>query len=258
MSRTSLGSNEGLHYAGPHWLHWIVRAIGTICTFLALTLLYLDLTGRIPQVDRDRYVIADTCLCAVFALEFLIMISLASNRRLYLRRHWVDLLASIPMVHEMRSLRAVRAMRLLRAFRAGSLLLRAFRQIEDSFAVPLMRSTLVVAGVALIVGSLAIADVERENATLNSFEKGLWWCLVTMTTVGYGDAYPATGLGKFIAAILMIVGVGLFGAMAGTFASLLLRSSRDQESATPSVEQRLADLESRCARLETQRKDATP
>jgi voltage-gated potassium channel len=241
-------------YRGPKWLHLTVRTVGGAGTVLALVLLYMALTSRIGDSLRHYYVVTDGILCGLFAAEFFLMFALADDRRAYVRRHWPDLVASIPMIQEFRAFRGVRALRLLRAFRVAGLFLRAFRQFEDALRVPLMRSALVVAAVTLVTGALAIADVERENPNLDTFEKGLWWAIVTMTTVGYGDACPTTGLGKCIAAVLMVVGVGLFGAVAGTFASLILRTPNESTA----KDRRIRDLEARCAKLEMKLRVADP
>ena len=72
-----------------------------------------------------------------------------------------------------------------------------------------------------LIGSLAIFDAESGSSagTINSLDKALWWALTTMSTVGDGDLYPVTLEGRFVAAALMIFGIGLFSVCAGILAS---------------------------------------
>ena len=76
---------------------------------------------------------------------------------------------------------------------------------------------------AWFVGAIAVLDAE--NATTGSritnLPDALWWSLVTLTTVGYGDLYPITLEGKMVASILMLMGIGLVSAVAGIFATWL-------------------------------------
>jgi voltage-gated potassium channel len=79
-------------------------------------------------------------------------------------------------------------------------------------------------------GAIVVLDVESGNSssTINSLGKALWWALTTITTVGYGDLYPITTSGKFVAAVLMITGISLFSAGAGLFANWILEDKKNK------------------------------
>lgn len=68
------------------------------------------------------------------------------------------------------------------------------------------------------------AERGSPEATISTFGDALWWGLATITTVGYGDMYPVTGLGRLIAAVLMIGGVSVVGILTASFASWLIES----------------------------------
>ncbi|MEM7347970.1 MAG: ion channel, partial [Chloroflexota bacterium] len=76
---------------------------------------------------------------------------------------------------------------------------------------------IVYIGIALILSSVGIAILENL-----SWLDGLWWSMVTLTTVGYGDISPVTVGGRLLAFIIMLIGVGLFGAFSATLASILV------------------------------------
>ena len=71
--------------------------------------------------------------------------------------------------------------------------------------------------------------VERGHDSINSFPDALWWSFVTVTTVGYGDLSPVTPMGRAIAVVLMLVGIGLFGGLTANLASAIMKSEENVE-----------------------------
>ena len=75
-------------------------------------------------------------------------------------------------------------------------------------------------GLVLIVATLVMSAERGHNSELDSFPDALWWSIATVTTVGYGDVVPVTHVGRAFAYVLMIGGIGLFGALTANFASI--------------------------------------
>ena len=72
-----------------------------------------------------------------------------------------------------------------------------------------------------MVGALAILDAERGNSgPIQSFGDAVWRALTTISTIGYGDMYPVTLLGRFVAVGLMVCGIGVLGVVTAVFAFL--------------------------------------
>ena len=120
----------------------------------------------------------------------------------------------------LRVFRLVRVFRLLRAYGikniAGSLL-------HDRAGSALL--TLLLMGILVMeFGSLAILDVEQDapGANITTASDALWYNIVTISTVGYGDRYPVTNEGRVIGSLIIIVGVGIFGTFTGYLANLFL------------------------------------
>jgi voltage-gated potassium channel len=95
------------------------------------------------------------------------------------------------------------------------------------------------------------ATVDTHHFT--SFWNGVWWAVVTVTTVGYGDLYPRSVPGRLIAMLLMLVGIGFISVLTATIASLLVKVDRQDETdkvalALARIETELADIK---ARLDT-------
>ncbi len=138
----------------------------------------------------------------------------------------IDLLTVLALVPALRALRALRLLRLLRVARvvryanpfAG--LARAFHENRLLYAFAF---TLV--GLAVGLGGITIYLVEGpKNAAVNSVTDGLWWAIVTLTTVGFGDIAPVTGLGRVVGGVLMILGMFTLALFAGVVGHTLLHA----------------------------------
>jgi voltage-gated potassium channel len=105
----------------------------------------------------------------------------------------------------------------------------------------LFRVLLAAAGL-LFVGSWLVMLSERDapGANIHDYGSALWWGIVTMTTVGYGDKFPVTGLGRCVAVVLMLVGIGLLGVITATVASFFVQEHTDANKAK--IEQSHQDL----------------
>ena len=74
----------------------------------------------------------------------------------------------------------------------------------------------------IVFSAIAILQVETDpTSNIKSAEDAIWWAITTITTVGYGDRYPVTTLGRIVSTILMITGIGLFGTFSGLVSSWL-------------------------------------
>ena len=99
---------------------------------------------------------------------------------------------------------------------------------------------LLVACATVGLGATGIYIVEKD-VTVRSFGDALWWAVVTVTTVGYGDVSPQTTEGRLIAVVLMFVGIGVISAFTATIASFFVE--QEHEKGTDAIEQRLSSVE---------------
>jgi voltage-gated potassium channel len=157
----------------------------------------------------------------LFAADLVVRLVLTERRRSFLRENWLDVLTlAVPMLRPVRALRVVVALNVL-ARRGGE------------FARGRVVASVVgaVSTVAL-VSSLAMLDAERGHADANikTFGDSIWWAAATVTTVGYGDRYPATTQGRFIAAALMISGIALLGVVTAAIASWFVQRMSEVET----------------------------
>jgi voltage-gated potassium channel len=166
----------------------------------------------------------EAALTVVFVSEFATRIAASYDRVGYLRGHWIDLIALVPVAREVRLFRLLRLLRLVRAF-AG--LYRALGHIGRlvnhrglGLLITAWLAVMVVCSAGLYVAENGI------NKAITSPLDALWWGVVTLTTVGYGDVYPVTPEGRLAAGVLMLLGIGLFGAITATITSYLVATSK--------------------------------
>lgn len=138
----------------------------------------------------------------------------------------VDILTVMALVPALRGLRALRLLRLLRTkrlFRYHSPIVGLSQSLRDNRLLYLMVFSVLAA--LTVIGGVSMTLVERGiNPRLVSLGDGLWWALVTITTVGFGDIFPYTTLGRVIGSVLMIAGMFTLALFAGVVGSTLLHS----------------------------------
>jgi voltage-gated potassium channel len=203
-----------------------------LCLF-ALGALAAETMITLRPETRQVLEYADVAVCVLFFADFCLQLARAPSRWGYfVRWGWIDLLSSIPVVDVLRVGRATRVLRLLRILRGvrSTKLLAEFvlrRRTHSAFLAVTLISLLLV-----VFGSIAMLQFERvEGANIVTAADAVWWSVVTLTTVGYGDRYPVSGEGRIIATLLMTAGVGLFGTFSGFVASWFLKSEeRAQDS----------------------------
>jgi voltage-gated potassium channel len=168
-----------------------------------------------PLIDA-----VEVTLTVIFLTEFVTRFAAAFDRRKYLRAHWIDLLALIPAVRGVRLLRLLRLLRLVRTFAGLYRALGHWQRIASHRGLlTLFIAWLGVAGICAI--GLYLAEVGANESIRDPFD-ALWWAVVTLTTVGYGDVYPVTLEGRLAAGALMIIGITLFAGITGTITSYLV------------------------------------
>ena len=151
---------------------------------------------------------------AVFVVDYVARFVLSTDRRAFVRHNLLDLaVLALPVLRPLRLLRLLALLAILN--RAGA------NSLRGRVVVYVMGGTILL----VVCGALAITDAERNRpgANIAHIGDGLWWAVTTMTTVGYGDRYPVTTTGRFIAAALMVGGIALLGVVTATLASWLVQ-----------------------------------
>jgi len=151
----------------------------------------------------------DFILCLIFLFDFLNQLLNAENKwRYFYTVGWLDLVSSIPMVSEFRFIRIFRVFRIFRIIKSVKLLVNF---IKKNKSASLYGFVVFSAFTILVLSTTAVLYVEKDVGNITTAEDALWWSFITITTVGYGDFYPVTHIGKLITFALIVCGIASFG-----------------------------------------------
>lgn len=247
MNRT--GSPRGERLRGIHRLLFEVNNLLLIPVFSVILVDILALGLGISTIEVDGLETAHDLMCASFFAEWALGLGLSRDRLAYLRSpaRLADLVSSIPIGHLFQSARATRFARALRLLRLAGHARRLRGREQD-----ILRVTGLITATAL---SGAVALRMLEPSTVPTFEDALWWSIVTMSTVGYGDISPATSIGRGVAMTMIILGIAIFGYAISVLTSVIVDPSETQEGGPYAQERNetqesLRRLEDRLERIE--------
>jgi voltage-gated potassium channel len=214
-----------------------------------LSIVNLVLIYGIDDTDLSNVLwVMNGVLSVVFIIDFVYRLTTADSKRAYLVHQlgWADLLASLPFpqVKVLRAFRLLRVVRLLRAYGARAI----GRSLVADRAGSALMSMLLLGILVLEFGSFSVLLLEKdvEGSNITSASDALWWVVVTMSTVGYGDQFPVSNAGRILGGTVIVIGVGIFGTFTGFLANLFLapRSDDDANDTVATVDTASADAES--------------
>ena len=208
-----------------------------LLSFAMIPLLLGPMMWELSDYDETLFFTLDVFIWALFAADLLVKLAIAPDRLAYARQHWLEVLVVlIPFI---------RPLRILRLFVFGA---RAFGGARRLVNVDFL---LVYAIGMVIVAATVVTSVERGQDSITSFPDALWWSFVTVTTVGYGDLSPVTPMGRAVAVVLMLVGIGLFGGLTANLASVIVRSDEHVEENVEALIEEVRALREQVGGLET-------
>jgi voltage-gated potassium channel len=213
----------------PEKLGFLNIIILVLSVYVLVALLIDTLLKLPPEVSRILS-ITDNMICGVFLYDFSQRFSMAESKLKFMKWGWIDLISSIPTLDFMRAGRALRLVRLFRILRAFRSTKHLVNHVFKNKTQGTVTAAAVIAILMLLFSSIAILQVEIDSTSnIKTAEDAIWWAYVTITTVGYGDKFPVTTEGRLIAALLMTVGVGLFGTFTALLASWFVDQTKKEE-----------------------------
>jgi voltage-gated potassium channel len=205
--------------------------IGILALF-SLVILIIPIVVPLPPSTAELLDTVENALCLVFFADFLRSLFRAPQKWGYFLKGggWLDLLGSLPVskfavFRVARLFRIVRVMRTLKGNDYRKMLTRHLAQNTLLF-------TLVIALLLIfIIGWIVLlAEHTNPHANITTYPNAVWWAVVTITTVGYGDYYPVTALGRTGATILMFFGLGIIGVLSSYLSTTFITLQRRRQA----------------------------
>ena len=233
--------------------HWdkIINVFIIVLIILNVIAVIIETVGPIHLKYKDFFYYFDLVSAIIFTVEYILRVWSSNHEEKYKHSVWgrlkymvslgalIDLLAILPFfLHvffgfgiDLREIRILRLFRVFRLFRltaymkSAQMIINVFKSRKNELLL-----SLVLVLFLIIFSSCAIYFAEHlhpENKDkFTSIPATLWWSVVTLTTTGYGDMYPMTAIGKFMAGVIMLTGVAFFALPAGIITSGFLEESR--------------------------------
>jgi voltage-gated potassium channel len=203
--------------------------MGTALVFLAAYA--WQVIGRVEGTGAEWLETVMWLTWGIFALDYAANLWLAPDRRRWFLFNLHELLiVALPFFRPLRLLRLVTLLSVLHRTIGETLRGRVVTYVAGSAAL------------LVFVGALAVLDVEQSapDAKILTFGDAVWWAITTITTVGYGDMYPVTPIGRMVAGALMMSGIAVLGVVTASIASWLVqRVEESVEEATETAEEPL-------------------
>lgn len=209
------------------------------CILFSVLLVIIESLKGLPTYLTTPFIILEFIFTGFFTFEYLTRIYCSPSPRKYIFSFFgiVDLLATLPLYIGLlfpgaRYLLIIRIFRLIRIFRVfklfnflteGERLLVALKESSKKIAVFFLFVVVLVISIGTI---MYMIEGSQTNSQFNNIPNSIYWAIVTMTTVGYGDITPATGLGKFLSAIVMLIGYTIIAVPTGIVSVSMMKDYR--------------------------------
>ena len=204
-----------------------------ILSLIMIPLLLGPVLWDMAENEERFFFLTDILIWTLFAVDMLVKIVLSTNRINYLKVNWFELIVvGLPW---------------FRPFRIVRLIAFAAKSYKGTTRAGKPDFLLVYAIGLIVVGATIVTTFEQGyGSSLESFSQSLWWSLVTTTTIGYayGDTLPMSIAGRGMAVILMLGGLGIFGAITANLAAVFSNAGDPNTKALAEIQQELRDLKS--------------
>jgi len=212
-----------------------------IVILISVALVMLESVPSIRENNQDVLKISEWVITLIFSIEYLLRIRIVRRPWRYIFSFYgiVDFLSVIPtylsiFIIGSQSLIVIRILRLLRIFRilkltrythAGRTLARAMWASREKISVFIFFVIILV----VVIGTVMYL-IEGEANGFTSIPRSIYWAVVTLTTVGYGDISPATAVGQFLASIVMILGYSIIAVPTGIVTAEIIKPSQPKNT----------------------------
>lgn len=212
----------------------------TFC-ILAIIAVFLSIYD-IRAGCKPWQLIVDEIITIIFIIDYFVRLFISKDKKEFFRKNVLDLIAIIPFTSMFKIFRVLKIFRfakiakVLKLARLGAYFGRLYDRVRFFFELNGLKYMVFASAVCILIGGVSIHFAEGM-----SISDGIWWSFVTATTVGYGDISPSSLVGRIIASVLMIVGIGLIGSLTSTITALFFQKKK--KSSGSAEEQLIATIQ---------------
>lgn len=202
-----------------------------ILVIIVCAIMILTEFGNFDSNTIEIFNIIDKIIWGIFVIDYLVRFLISPSKIEFIKNNKIDLISIIPFNSLFKSLRIFKVFRLMKVskmskllkvvkfFKFSTLIFKFKARAEKFLKTNNFNYVIYITVITILLGAIGLSICENK-----SLRDSLWWSFVTTTTVGYGDISPSTNLGRIIASILMIVGIGFVGMLTGTIATFFLNN----------------------------------
>jgi voltage-gated potassium channel len=212
-----------------------------VMIFLSLILVMLQSIPELEAKNREFFYQAEWVITILFTIEYVLRLMAVKKPKAYATSFYgiIDILSIIPTYLSLflplsQYLLVIRSLRLMRVFRIFKLT--QFVRESTTIALALKASArrilvffAFVLIITIVMGSIVYVVESPVNDRFSNIPQSIYWCIVTITTVGYGDVFPITALGKFLASFIMLLGYAIIAVPTGIVTVELTKSARTDQ-----------------------------
>jgi voltage-gated potassium channel len=186
-----------------------------------LVLAVIVLTTDVNGTASTSLVAALFIIWTLLLIEYVVRLVVTPDRRGYVRRRWVE--PATVVVPPLQGWHLVGMEKMSLLAQEGQLRLAVILKHHSLFRVLIAAAGTIFLGAWLVL----LFEDRTHGGNIHDYPDALWWAIVTVTTVGYGDRYPVSTGGRYVAVVLMLVGIGLIGVLTATVASVFIKEHTD-------------------------------
>ncbi len=209
----------------------IYEIVMGILSLLVIIMLVIDLSNNLSKRVSYIFNIVYNLILVIFTIDYFTRFYFAKDKKKFFKNNIIDLIAIIPFnsvfqvarfLKLSKLLKFTKLFKFLKVFSSIALLLKFRKHIDKFIRTNNFHYVIWITLLTLLIGTMGIHFME--GLTIGN---ALWWSFVTITTVGYGDISPVTTIGRVIAGILMLVGIGFLSMLTGTIATFFLNKNNN-------------------------------
>ncbi len=235
------------------------KAFDVILLFAIIGSLITVMIETVPELKEEHkklFLFAEWFFTALFTIEYILRIIIARDKKKYIFSYFglIDLISTMPyylaliftggqffvVVRSLRLLRVFRVLKMARFLGEANQLSKALKDSREKITVFIIAVLCVV-----FISGTAMYMIEGAEHGFTSIPISIYWCIVTLTTVGYGDISPETPLGQLLASVIMILGYGVIAVPTGIVTANFAKQNQDEQKSCPNCSKLISNSSDR-------------